>query len=130
MFPNVYCHLVLTSLVVMNIKVLTILSLLSQCIDANQNLTVVEYHQYMYEEISKWISEYEWLRLGRDFCSCEDYKSKVFCEAMKDKSQMKCLEGPRGSKLLVKNYGSDAEIQAKYDPTPSRGISFIRCVVL
>ena len=112
----------------LNTSILTILSLFSKCSYADQNLTVMEYHSYMYEEINKWISEYEWMRLGKDFCLCENYKSKVFCEGMKNKSQISCLDGPRGSKLLVKNYGSDAEIQAKYNPTPSRGISFIRSV--
>ena len=111
----------------LKLLVLQILTLFSWVVETEeQNLNVTEYHLYMYNEIKKWITEYEWMSLGRNFCSCEKFKSERFCEALNNKNQIKCLDGPRGSKLLVKTYGSDAEIQAKYDPTPSRGISFIR----
>ena len=95
-------------------------------INSKQDLNVMEYHSYMYEEINKWFSEFEWIRVGKNFCFCEKYKSQSFCDDLRKKNQIQCLEGPKGSKLLVKNFGLEAEIQAKYDPTPSRGISFIR----
>ena len=82
----------------------------------------------VYGEITDWISGFDWIKTGRDVCRCEKYKSQAFCDNMKKKGHIECLEGRRGSKLLVKKYGLDSEVQAKFDPTPSRGIAFIRSV--
>ena len=77
-------------------------------------------------DIQDWISGFGWSKVGRDVCQCEMYKSQSFCENSRKKSQIDCMEARRGSKLLVKRYGLEAEVQAMYDPTPSRGISFVR----
>ena len=82
----------------------------------------------VYGEITDWISGFDWIKTGRNVCQCEKYKSEAFCDKMKKKGNIECLEGRRGSKLLVKKYGLDSEVQAKFDPTPSRGIAFIRSV--
>ena len=122
---KILVHLVPLAMAHLQLLFFTILYLFSdRC--HSEGLNVGEYHSYMYQEINKWMNEFQWLRLGRDFCLCENYKSKTVCDVRRKKAQIQCLDGPKGSKLLVKMYGTEAEIQTKYDPTPSRGISFIR----
>ena len=82
--------------------------------------------QDLHRKLSNWIDEFEWNKLGKNFCQCENYKSKVYCESMWNKANIKCLTGKHGSKLLVKSFRDEGEVQAKYNPTPSRGVSFIR----
>ena len=84
----------------------------------------------LHQKLHNWIDEFEWSKLGKNFCQCENYKSKAFCDSMRSKANIKCLTGKHGSKLLVKSFRDEGEVQAKYNPTPSRGVSFIRYTIL
>jgi hypothetical protein len=72
-----------------------------------------------HSSVAAWWDDYSWARLGRAVCQCSDR-----CEELR-RTGLSCLPA-RGGHLLVKTYGGEVEIHARYNPLPSRGLAFIR----
>ena len=81
--------------------------------------------QLSHSEISEWMSNFSWMKLGREICQCQQFRDEQFCEKFQLQHKIQCLEGKSGSRMVVKQFNSD-EVQTMYNPTPGRGLAFIR----
>ena len=82
--------------------------------------------QLSHNELSEWISNFQWMKLGREICQCHLFRDDQFCANFKIQQKVQCLEGDdTGSRLVVKQFSTD-EVQTMYNPTPARGLAFIR----
>ena len=78
-----------------------------------------------HSELSEWMSNFQWMKLGREICQCRQFRDEQFCDNFKIQQNIQCLEGEAGSRLVVKQFSAD-EVQTMYNPTPARGLAFIR----
>ena len=78
-----------------------------------------------HSDIKVWVDNFSWMKLGREICQCRLFRTEDFCEDFKLKHKVECLEYKSGPRLVVKQFNKD-EVQTMYNPTPGRGLAFIR----
>ena len=78
-----------------------------------------------HSEISEWMSNFNWMKLGREICQCRQFRDEQFCDNFKIHHKIQCLEAKSGYRMVMKQFSKD-EVQTMYNPTPSRGLAFIR----
>ena len=81
--------------------------------------------QLSHSEISEWIRNFNWMKLGREICQCRQFRDQDFCDKFQREHKIQCLKPSSGSRLVVKQFRTD-EVQTMYNPTPGRGLDFIR----
>ena len=74
-----------------------------------------------------WISSFCWMGLGREICQCQLFRDEDSCQSFKEEHKVECLESENGSRMVVKQFDKE-ELQTMYNPTPGRGLAFIRVV--
>ena len=78
-----------------------------------------------HSELTEWMSNFNWMKLGREICQCGQFRDEQFCDSFMIHHKIQCLEPKSGYRMVVKQFDTN-EVQTMYNPTPSRGLTFIR----
>ena len=73
--------------------------------------------------LAQWFDQFTWKNLGREVCQCGGTARQ--CQELRRRGSFQCLPC-QGGWLLVKTYGGEVEVQARYNPLPSRGLTWVR----
>ena len=78
-----------------------------------------------HRQITDWMLSFSWMKLGREICQCQQFGDQDFCDNFKIQHKVHCLEYDSGYRMVVKQFNGE-ELQTMYNPTPGRGLAFIR----